>query len=129
MPRSMFLVGLALLAGPAAQAQDWSHAQRVEISLSSFKYAPKTIRLKAGVPVVLRFVNQAGGGHDFTARSFFEQAAVRGSDRAEVADGKIDLEGGQSREVALVPKAGRYPVKCTHSFHTMFGMTGSVVVE
>jgi plastocyanin len=129
MPRSMFLVGLALLAGSAAHAQDWAHAQRVEISLSSFKYAPKTIRLKAGQPVVLRFVNQASGGHDFTARSFFEQAAVRASDRAEAADGKIDLKGGQSRDVALVPKAGRYRMKCTHSFHTLLGMTGQIIVE
>lgn len=129
MPRSMFLALLALLAAPAARAQDWAHAPRVEVSLSSFKYAPKTIRLKAGQPVILRFVNQADGGHDFTARSFFEMAAVRGPDRADTADGKIDLKGGQRREIALVPKAGRYQVKCTHSFHTLLGMTGQIIVE
>jgi plastocyanin len=129
MPRAMLLAGLLLFSGPAAEAQDWAHAPRVEVSLSSFKYSPKIVHLRAGQPVILRFVNQASGGHDFTAKSFFDQAAIRGSDRAAVADGKIDLKGGQSSEVALVPKAGRYPAKCSHSFHTLLGMTGQIIVE
>lgn len=117
---------IAAAAAAAAPAPDWSRAERVEIELSSFDYRPRTIRLKAGQPIVLHLVNRSGGGHDFTARAFFAAAAAL---RRPVPGGRIDLKGGESRDVALVPKAGRYKVKCTHAFHSTLGMTGEIVVE
>jgi plastocyanin len=33
------------------------------------------------------------------------------------------------RDVAVIPAAGRYPLKCTHIFHSMFGMKGTIVVD
>lgn len=124
------LAFLTLAAAPAAaQAPDWAHAARVDVTLANFSYAPATIHLKAGQPVVLHLVNSASGGHDFTAVQFFEAAAIRPQDRKRVEEGEVELAGHQSADIALVPKAGRYPLKCSHSFHKMFGMSGEIVVD
>jgi uncharacterized cupredoxin-like copper-binding protein len=118
-----------LLAAPAV-AQDWSHAPRVEVKLANFSYAPRMLHLHAGQPVILHLVNTASGGHDFTAERFFAAAQIRPADRGKVAEeGEVELKGGQSADVALVPRAGRYPLKCSHAFHKMFGMSGEIVVD
>ena len=96
------------------------------IELSSFAYAPRTISLVAGKPVTLTFVNRSRDGHDFTARRFFSRSRiVSGS----AAGGEIELKGGQSRSVTLIPAAGRYPVHCGHFLHKQFGMTGTILVR
>jgi uncharacterized cupredoxin-like copper-binding protein len=97
--------------------------------LSSFDFTPSTLHLKAGRPVVLHLVNSGSGGHDFTAPAFFAAARIRPQDRAFAGKGSIDLRGGQSVDVALVPKAGTYPLKCSHAFHKTFGMSGRIVVD
>lgn len=126
---STIMLSLLLAAPSAAQGPDWSRAARVEVALASFKYNPKTIRLPAGRPVVLHLVNTGRGGHDFTARDFFAAAAIRPADRAAVQGGRVELKGGQSRDIALVPKAGHYRLKCTHTLHSTLGMTGQIIVE
>jgi len=122
------LLATATAASPAA-AQDWSHARRIEVRMANFSFAPKVIHLKAGQPVVLHLVNTASGGHDFTAPSFFDSAALRPQDRGRVEEGSVELGGHQAADVALVPKAGRYPLKCSHAFHKVFGMSGEIVVD
>jgi uncharacterized cupredoxin-like copper-binding protein len=126
------LLALAFLLPPGAaagQAPDWAHAQRVDVELSSFAFTPSTLHLRAGRPVVLHLVNSASGGHDFTAPAFFAAAQLRPQDRARVGKGSIDLRGRQSADVALVPKAGNYPLKCSHAFHKTFGMSGRILVD
>ncbi|MDB5693935.1 MAG: copper-binding protein [Alphaproteobacteria bacterium] len=117
----------AAFAAPAAAQPDWSGASRVEVKLASFSYTPRSIHLRAGQPVVLHLVNVASGGHDFAAREFFAAATLRNP--GAVARGRVELGGHESRDVALVPRAGHYPLKCTHTFHQMFGMTGEIVVD
>ena len=117
----------AAIAAPALAQADWSRAQRVEVKLDSFSYTPSTIHLRAGQPVVLHLVNVASGGHDFAAKEFFAAATVR--DPAAVAGGRVELGKHESRDIALVPRAGHYPLKCTHPFHKMFGMSGEIVVD
>ena len=112
----------ALLAATPATAQ--APVQIVE--LRNFDYSPRELRLRAGQPVTLTFVNRAGGAHDFTAKSFFARSRiVAGS----AAGGQIELRGGQSRSVTLVPAAGRYKVHCGHFMHKQFGMTGTIIVQ
>ncbi|MBV8686231.1 MAG: cupredoxin domain-containing protein [Alphaproteobacteria bacterium] len=120
---------VATVAAVPAAAQDWSHAARVEVRLANFSYTPKTIHLKAGQPVVLHLVNTASGGHDFTAPGFFAAAQVRPQDRGLIEEGSVEFAGRQSHDIALVPKAGHYSLKCDHSFHKMFGMSGAIVVD
>jgi uncharacterized cupredoxin-like copper-binding protein len=131
MTRSLFLTALAALAlaAPSAAQPNWGQPARVTVSLSSFKFAPQTIRLRAGQPVILHLQNTGSGGHDFSAPAFFKAAAVRPQDAGKVEGGSVDVGGRESVDVALVPRAGTYPLRCTHAFHTMFGMKGSIVVQ
>lgn len=114
---------------PGAQQPDWNRAALVEVALANFKFSPRTIHLRAGQPVRLHLVNRSGGGHDFTAREFFAAASVRPQDRSEIVDGSVEVKGRQSREIGLVPKAGRYKLKCTHTLHKTLGMSGVIVVD
>lgn len=102
----------------------------VNVELSNFKFQPKTIVLDHGRAYVLRLHNAADGGHDFTARDFFAAAAIAAEDRRLVTEGEVEVPPGQVREIRLTaPAAGRYNLKCTHSFHKMFGMSGEIVVR
>jgi uncharacterized cupredoxin-like copper-binding protein len=116
---------LALLALPAAAtAQD--EPRTVEIRLSNFDFTPDHIQLRAGQPVVLHLVNVAHGGHNFAAPEFFAAASgVSGP----VTDGKVELHGNQSVDVRLTPARGHYHLRCTHTMHTAFGMSGEIDVE
>jgi plastocyanin len=132
MTRSRLLASAFLLcaAGAAgAQAVGPSQAERVEVKLSSFDFTPSTLHLHSGRPVVLHLVNTASGGHDFTAPAFFAAARLGPRERSLVGKGSVELRGEQSLDIALVPKAGTYPLKCSHAFHKAFGMTGRIVVD
>jgi uncharacterized cupredoxin-like copper-binding protein len=117
---------LALVLSPApAQAP-----ATVEVQLANFKFTPNTIVLDHGRPYMLRLVNVASGGHDFTASEFFAAAAVAPGDRRWVQEGEVEVPAGQAREIHLTaPAAGRYKLKCSHSFHKMFGMSGTILVR
>ena len=119
------LLLLVTAAPGAAQAPD-----RVDIDLSSFKFTPSTITLHHGQPYVLHFVNKASGGHDFAAKAFFKAAIIAPGDRATVAKGQIELDGGETADVHLsAPAPGTYEAHCSHFMHSTFGMTGSIVVN
>lgn len=124
------LAATPLAAAPSVQAQspDWSRAPAVTVTLLSFAFNPAEIHLHAGQPVVLHLVNAASGGHNFAAPEFFGAAIVRPADRALLRNGAVELGSHQSRDIALVPVAGRYKLKCTHMMHSAFGMHGEIVV-
>lgn len=129
--RMFSCLSLAFLAAApgAATAPQWSQAARIEVTLSNFKFAPQSLHLKAGQPVLLHIVNAGSGGHNFAAKAFFDAAAVRSADAAMIHDGTVEVRGHQSVDIGLVPKAGQYPLKCTHTFHKTFGMKGEIVVS
>ena len=119
----------SLLIGPAV-AQP-ATAQLVPapvyvINLHSYAYSPTPIRLHAGAPVTLTFVNRSGKSHDFTSREFFRSARILSG---RVVGGEIDLRGGQSASVTLIPAAGRYKVHCGYPFHSLLGMRSVIVVQ
>lgn len=124
--RALLLLPLILAVPGAAAGQDAGRAATVEVQLSSFDFAPKTIRLKAGAPVVLHLVNTGGGGHNFAAPEFF---AAAGGVSGPVQRGRVEVAGHQSADVRLTPARGTYKLRCTHTLHSTFGMTGSIVVE
>ncbi len=126
---ALIALPICFAAAAAAQPPDWSRAERIDVTMSNFEYSPRNIHLRAGQPVTLHIVNAASGGHDFTARKFFSSAIVRQQDANLVEGGAIELRGHETKDVALVPRAGRYTLKCTHTFHKMLGMSGEIVVE
>jgi uncharacterized cupredoxin-like copper-binding protein len=118
---------LMSLTGSTAVAQA---TPTVIVQLSSFKFAPSTIVLDHGRPYVLRLMNVSDSGHDFVAESFFDAANVAPADRKAIAEGGIEVPPGQAIDIHLTaPAAGRYKLKCSHAFHKMFGMSGSIVVR
>lgn len=120
--RTTLVTTLALVFSSPAAAQPAAQT----IQLYSFGYTPKVIRLAAGRPVTLNFVNTAGGGHNFSAPSFFAAANVTSG---SAPNGVVELGARQSRAVTLVPRAGSYKFRCTHTFHKQLGMTGQILVE
>jgi len=125
----MFGAAHAQPAAPPAST-DWSNAQVVEVDLDSYSFTPKSLHLKAGTPYRLHFVNKASKGHNFDAPEFFAALVVSPADQAKVADGKIELDGGASADIQVVPSVpGTYPVKCSHFMHSTLGMSGEAVIE
>ena len=123
----LFLLSWIALATSSAGAQA---PAVIDVHLSNFKFTPRAIVLDQGRPYVLRLVNDSGGGHDFAAPAFFARANVALPDRPLIRGGEVEVPSGQVRLVRLTaPPAGRYKLKCTHRFHKMFGMSGSIVVR
>jgi len=126
-PALLISVPLFALTSSAAPAQA---PAVVEVHLSNFKFAPSQIAFQQGRPYVLRLVNDGGGGHDFTAPAFFAGAAVAAQDRRWIADGEVEVPGHQVREIHLTaPRPGTYKLKCSHSLHKAFGMSGTIYVR
>ena len=124
---ALFSLPLILLNSQTASSQA---PTVINVQLSSYKFTPKTIVLDHGRSYVLRLANVSDGGHDFTASKFFAAAKVAPEDRPLVAEGEVEVPPGQVREIRLTaPAAGKYKLKCSHSFHKMFGMSGEILVR
>lgn len=113
----------------AADQSVFARAETVRVTLDSFKFAPETLTLEAGKPYRIELVNQAGGGHNFVAPEFFAASKLADADLAEVADGAVEVAGGETKSLRLVPAAGEYKLVCTHTGHALLGMTGKIVVR
>ena len=120
-------LALMMAAVPAA-AQDWRMAPEYDVLLTTYDIVPKEIRLRAGVPVRLRFVNNTNRKLSFSAGGFFRSAQLRKRDKA-AADGTIEVQALSSETVVLVPKAGRYKMRGRTFVHRLLGMDGKIVVE
>jgi hypothetical protein len=100
-----------------------SHARQTTLNpltvrLSSFAFAPDHLRLKAGMPVRLRLVNESSGGHDFSAPGFFAASSILPGS-LEPPNGDVTVGSHQTVELAVVPHTlGTYPLKCTHFLHS-----------
>jgi plastocyanin len=113
---ALLALGAPAAAQPAAQT----------ILMSNFRYSPPTIRLAAGQPVTLTFVNRSGGGHDFTAKAFFANSTIVAG---AAPRGEVEVRGGATRSITLIPRAGTYPAHCSHFLHTPMGMRGTIIVQ
>jgi uncharacterized cupredoxin-like copper-binding protein len=138
---------LLLLAGCAAEREpttpsadpaagladvDWSRAQRVDVVLTEFDFAPNHLLFDRGRPYRLHLENRGTGGHNFAAPAFFDSVAFwDGPVAAEAqAKGGVELARGEVKEAYLVPlQAGTFPLECSHLLHPIFGMTGEIVVH
>jgi len=96
------------------------------IDVRSFAFRPTPIRLPAGKPVTLRFVNESGSSHDFTAKQFF--AYSKFTDGA-APQGEIELRPHETKMVTLIPRAGSYSAHCSHFMHSALGMHVQIFVS
>lgn len=102
-------------------------AETITIRLANFSFAPDRLNLRVGVPVHLHIVNVSSGGHNFSAPAFFGGSIFPSGPPPK--DGTVEVASGSSADVTLIPNVpGTYPFKCTHFLHSLFGMTGTIVV-
>jgi plastocyanin len=123
------LLLIALLAAAPAAAQEWRMAPEIDVQLSAYDIQPRDIRLKAGEPVRLRFVNSSNQGLTFSAGDFFRSARLRRRDSGLVRGGAVRVPPLSTRTVVLVPRAGRYRTQGANILHRMLGMSGRIIVE
>lgn len=116
------IAALSLLCFAPAAAQPAA----VTVTMQNFSFSPRPIHLKAGQPVTLTFVNRSRGGHDFTAKAFFAGSRILAG---AAPGGEIELRGGETRSVTLIPRAGTYKAHCGHFMHKAFGMTDTILVH
>lgn len=122
--RLLILTALSAVTVGSAVAQPAAPA--VQIRVWSFGFAPNPIHLAAGQPVTLQFVNQAGGGHDFSAHRFFASSRILAG---SAPGGEIELRGHETKTITLIPRAGTYPAHCSHFMHEQLGMHDEIVVS
>ena len=128
--RLLLLLSALLLGTPAlAQEPEWRTAPERDVLLRPFAYEPQVIRLEAGRPVKLRFVNQGQATHSFSASEFFRASRIRSRDSGRLRDGSLVLEPGERQTIALVPRPGRYRVRSNNIIHRLLGMHGEIIVE
>lgn len=124
--RALTGLAAAVLLSTGAYAQT-----AITVSMTNYAFTPSTLTLKAGETYRIHFSNDAGKGHDFTAREFFQSSTIVTADKSKLEDGEeVELDGGQSADITLTPNhPGTYPVRCAHFMHSMLGMTGKIVVQ
>lgn len=129
--RPIYLIFCAfLIASPAAAAApEWRQAREYDVLLSSFDIQPKTISLKAGQPLRLRLINNSPEAHSFSARAFFAAGEIRRRERDSLSGGTVQVGPGETREILIVPAAGRYSARCSNLFHRIMGMSAKIVVQ
>jgi FtsP/CotA-like multicopper oxidase with cupredoxin domain len=123
---------LALLLAAPAMAQDepeWRIAQEYDVLLRPWAYEPRPIRLPAGRPVRLHFVNQSRATMAFSAPAFFRAARLRPRDGDVVRRGGFRLAPGERRSIALIAPPGRYPAHSSNLIHRLLGMSAEILVE
>lgn len=125
------LLAALLIAAPAAaqRAPEWRTAPEQDVLLRPFAYEPSIIRLRAGQPVKLRFVNQGRATLGFSAPGFFAAARIRPRDRGAVRGGSLRLAPGERITIALVPAPGRYRARSRNLSHRLLGMSALILVE
>jgi uncharacterized cupredoxin-like copper-binding protein len=102
----------------------------INVQLSEYKFAPMQLTLEHGQAYVLHLTNTGGKAHDLSAKAFFQTVTLAPASAAKVKDGDVDLDEGESADVALTPqKPGTYEMHCTHPFHSMLGMKGQIIVR
>jgi plastocyanin len=127
--RSLVLPLALVLAAPAAAQPDWRGAPEYDVRLSAYDIEPGELRLKAGEPVRLRFVNGSNQQLTFSAEGFFRSGQLRRRDADMVKGGSVQVPPLSTRTVVIVPKAGRYAMRGANLLHRLLGMSGKIVVE
>ena len=116
---------IGAIGGAAAQT-----AAEINISLTSYAFAPGTISLVAGTTYRVHLSNDSTRAHSFNAPEFFAASQVAAADRSKIEDGKVELEAGEAADLTVTPgRAGVYSLDCSHFMHDILGMRGKIIVQ
>lgn len=132
MSRLLLLLAL-IFAAPAAAQQapepEWRQAVEEQVLIQLGAFEPNPLRLEAGRPTRLIFYNSSRTPLSFEAESFFRSAQIRAGDADLVRDGGLVLRPGETRQVALIPRPGRYRLRSGNWLRRLFGMSALIIVE
>lgn len=128
LPLAALLLVAAQSSVPAPEPE-WRMAIEHDVLLRPWAYEPKIIRIPAGQPVRLRFVNQSRATMAFGARDFFRAARLRPRDADVAARGGFRLAPGEQRSIDLVAPPGRYRARSFNLVHRLLGMSAEIVAE
>jgi len=120
---------LFALVPPAEAAPDWRQSREYEILLSSYDIQPETMHFRAGEPLRLRLINNSNETHVFAARQFFGSSDVRPRERKLLSGGAVKVAPGETLEIVLVPRSGRYRAGSTSLFSRLMGMRARILVD
>lgn len=132
--------GLVLLAavtlGTAAAVRAQAPARKViDITTTSYKYEPSTIKFNEGDTVVIRMrnIDPVGRAHNFsTAYLLNIPVTVRGDATQGVSEGRkwIAIDAGKSAEFEFVAHGrGSFAILCSLFDHASRGHTGMLFVQ
>lgn len=135
--------GLATRATPVANADDivkaadWNKMIPVTVELYDYGYEPRDLKLKAGQPYKITFVNRGTKDHYYTAPEFYKAIATRKAMVNKVVEIKAPyftafemLRNGGTIDLYAVPVVkGTYKVLCQIDDHEDRGSTGTVSIE
>jgi uncharacterized cupredoxin-like copper-binding protein len=127
---SKLIAALALSGSMTIAGAACAQPTVINVQLSEYKFAPMQLTLDHGQAYVLHLTNTGSKAHDLSAKAFFQTVSLAPTSAAKVKNGDVDLDEGESVDVALTPqKPGTYEMHCTHPFHSMFGMKGQIIVR
>lgn len=117
-----------------------SESQTATIAAKAVYFEPPDLRLKAGIPVILEFINDGAAAHDLTIEginvidSVVDTAAGSGQEKSPLSTAlpgtvRLVADKGQSVRVTFIPRAGRFDFYCSDAGHRGAGMRGTVVVD
>lgn len=162
MKKSRRLVAVAALvlmivgvAGVAALSRSWGDetldpragtsgaVTEITITGRDIRFEPSELRMRAGAPVRLVFVNEGSIDHDVSILGIDDSDEASGhatgnSDghgSGHAADmmtpGTVHLAAapGQRASIEFIPKAGSFEVLCTIAGHVDAGMSGIAIAE
>ena len=110
------LISAACSGGAAQTAKPAAAAIRVAGD-DTMRFMPNEIRVKAGQPATVEFVNQGQILHDLVTKN-------------QAVDVAVASPPGTSRSGAFTPAGpGRYEFFCGQAGHEQAGMKGTIVVE
>ena len=124
---AMAAVALGIAALAAMAATDWSKAETVTVVTTEYGFEPNRLTFRAGMPYRLHLENHGKETHEFTAPGFLQGAEIRNPTAVNADRTEILVQPGEQKDVFLVPRRGRYPLRCAD--HDWAGMTGEIVVE
>ncbi len=131
----LVLVATTTLGMAAAVRAQAPQRKVIEITTTSYKYEPNTIRVNEGDAVVIRIKNidPVGRAHNFsTAYLLNIPLTLRGDATQGVSEGRkwVALEAGKSAEFEFVAQGrGSFAILCSVFDHASRGHTGMLFVQ
>lgn len=113
-------------------------ATEITVDMNEFLFAPASITIPTGQPVVLTLTNSGVQEHDFVIQEIpVENVSMEGNTAGEHhahgAEAEYDLHivtavGGTSKLGFTVTEPGTYKIFCTIQGHEVAGMIGELIV-